>query len=416
MLLFSVVSRKWKVEGRQTMNRIAFCLLAFTFYLLPFHLNAQTDTSRLRVSLLTCGPGNEFIGASFGHNAIRITDSTSGIDEAYNYGTFDFNEKDFEWRFAQGTLVYVIAKTSYQGFLQEYVYSGRSVLEQELSLTGTEKRKLRALLEENLLPENRGYIYSSVYDNCATRVRDIIRRATSDTLKFGPAIPGNQHLTFREVWNAHLTGQVWERFGINILTGTNVDKVMTNEQAMFLPEYIAYAFAGTTLNGHKLVSDSHELLPQQVVIAKDKAIDPPFWVMLAIGATILICLFVPKLHRTGMVFGRVLIFITGLLGCLMIVMWAGTDHKICENNWNLLWAIPTNLIAAFKRRNISRYAMIAIAGIFVSLGLHIAQIQILPLMNLWPILLALLATYGMIYRQRKMAPAAYGKTNTLLNG
>ena len=69
----------------------------------------------------------------------------------------------------------------------------------------------------------------------------------------------------------------------------------------------------------------------------------------------------------------VLIFLTGLLGCLMILMWAGTDHKICENNCNLLWALPTNLLAAFRRRSISRYAAIASALVFVSLGLHVAR-------------------------------------------
>lgn len=392
---------------------VACALFAFAIFLLPFNLKAQTDTSRLRVSLLTCGPGNEFIGASFGHNAIRITDSATGVDEAYNYGTFDFNEHDFEWRFAQGTLVYIIAKTTFQGFVQEYAYSGRSVLEQELSLDAAQKVRLRALLEENLLPENRGYIYSSVYDNCATRVRDVVRNAVGDNLKYGTALPGNQKLTFRQVWNAHLTGQVWERFGINILTGTNVDKVMTNEQAMFLPEYLANGFDGGVIDGRPLVASRRQLLPQLVAIRKDGTIDPPFWVMLGIAALIIGCQLVPGMQRTGMVLGRTLLFITGVLGCLMIVMWAATDHKICENNLNLLWALPTNLIAAFRRRNISRYIVVAIVLIFLSLCLHLLRIQILPLMNLWPILLALLMTYGMIYRRSKMALPTYGKTNTL---
>jgi len=28
-------------------------------------------------------------------------------------------------------------------------------------------------------------------------------------------------------------------------------------------------------------------------------------------------------------------------------MWFGTDHKSCSYNYNILWALPTNLIAAF---------------------------------------------------------------------
>lgn len=381
---------------------VAALFLVFTINLfLNAVAHAQVDSSHIRVSLITCGPGNEFIGASFGHNAIRITDSVAGTDDAYNYGTFDFNEQDFEWRFAQGKLEYVLAKSTYSDFLREYIQTGRSVLEQELSLSGQEKKNLYVVLEENLLPENRGYIYSSVYDNCATRVRDVLRLATGQRVKYGTAIPGGKKFTFREVWNAHFTGQVWERFGINILTGTNVDKVMTNEQAMFLPQYLAEGFQNGKLDKRPLVKNTNRILPQLAIIPAEHAIDPPFWTMLVIGLLVVVCQVVPKLQQAGDILGRILLFITGLLGCLMIVMWAGTDHKICENNLNLLWALPTNLIAAFKRRKISRYAVIAIVLIFVSLGLHIAGIQVLALMNLWPVLLALLVSFGMIYKRSK---------------
>jgi hypothetical protein len=28
-------------------------------------------------------------------------------------------------------------------------------------------------------------------------------------------------------------------------------------------------------------------------------------------------------------------------------MWFGTDHKVCANNYNLLWALPTHALMAF---------------------------------------------------------------------
>jgi hypothetical protein len=28
-------------------------------------------------------------------------------------------------------------------------------------------------------------------------------------------------------------------------------------------------------------------------------------------------------------------------------MWFGTDHKVCQNNYNLFWALPTNIVMAF---------------------------------------------------------------------
>ena len=98
-----------------------------------------------------------------------------------------------------------------------------------------------------------------------------------------------------------------------------------------------------------------------------------------------------------------LLFITGLLGVLMLVMWLATDHQGCQNNYNVLWALPTNIIFAFlPKRNKSKYATVAIVLIFAALLLHVLRVQVMPLAELWPILLALLAIYTMIIRKNKL--------------
>jgi len=95
-----------------------------------------------------------------------------------------------------------------------------------------------------------------------------------------------------------------------------------------------------------------------------------------------------------------------LLGCLMLFMWLGTDHQACQDNYNILWALPTNLLVVFTRKKgKGRYALIAILLIIVSLLLHVFKVQELPLLELSPLLLALLCIYGMIYKRSKTAPA-----------
>ena len=54
-------------------------------------------------SVITCGPGNDFY-TTFGHSALRITDTARGLDLIYNYGTFDFDTPHFYWKFAKGQL------------------------------------------------------------------------------------------------------------------------------------------------------------------------------------------------------------------------------------------------------------------------------------------------------------------------
>ena len=49
--------------------------------------------SELRVYLMTMGPGEQ-VWERFGHNAIWIHDRASRPDTAYNYGLFDFGQRD----------------------------------------------------------------------------------------------------------------------------------------------------------------------------------------------------------------------------------------------------------------------------------------------------------------------------------
>jgi hypothetical protein len=37
----------------------------------------------------------------------------------------------------------------------------------------------------------------------------------------------------------------------------------------------------------------------------------------------------------------------GCAGVLLLFMWFGTEHALCANNYNLVWALPTHLVATF---------------------------------------------------------------------
>ena len=102
---------------------------------------SQTDSCSLRISLLTCAPGEELY-ASFGHTALRVTDSANRTDLVFNYGTFEFSA-DFEMKFIRGKLLYSLSVESFPDFLYEYQIESRSVQEQVLQLNCTEKIRLR---------------------------------------------------------------------------------------------------------------------------------------------------------------------------------------------------------------------------------------------------------------------------------
>jgi hypothetical protein len=114
---------------------------------------------------------------------------------------------------------------------------------------------------------------------------------------------------------------------------------------------------------------------------------------------------IPGFDLVGRFVRYLLLIVTGLLGVLMLYMWFGTDHQTCRNNWNVLWCLPTNLVIPFiraKRR--SRYAIVALVCIGISLIIHVTGIQTLPLNIAWPLVLSLAVAFFMMYRAAVAPP------------
>ena len=175
---------------------------------------AQTDTSlnplaqksHLRISLLTCGVGEE-AWETFGHTGVRVIDSTKSgpeRDVVFNYGMFNGFDKDFEINFMRGKLLYYVGIESFSDFVEEYLAYNRVVYEQEIIMNDSQKMELNAALEDNTLPENRFYKYDFFFDNCATRIRDIIPNTIKEGFVYGEAIPKNNPLSFRDIINQYL--------------------------------------------------------------------------------------------------------------------------------------------------------------------------------------------------------------------
>ena len=363
---------------------------------------AQDSGSHIRISLLTCGPGDDEIWEVFGHTALRVIDSAEHTDLVYNYGTFDYGP-DFEMQFMRGKLLYSLAIQEYKDFVQEYIDAKRSVEEQVLMLNDLQKEHIYAFMEWNADPENKYYKYDFFFDNCATRIRDIFPRPEvfGKSFTFGQTIPPNSRITFRDIINQYFYRDHWTRLGVNILLGSRIDKVMTNSDIMFLPDYLRDGVGGATVNGRKIAPDTVLILPGTK--AQPAGINYAFLLTLSIAILTIAGLSFRRLRVLGRIMSALLLFVTGLLGCLILVMWFGTDHQGCRDNFNLLWCLPTNIfVAFFNPKGKGKYALIAMLLILVSLLLDIFKVQGLTILELSPLFLALLFVYGTIYKRSKI--------------
>ena len=171
----------------------------FTLILLFFSakLVAQ-DVSYVKIYLITCGPGTETYSI-YGHSALRIVMPEGGSDIVYNWGVFDFNTPHFVWKFAKGRLNYMLAATTFERFQQEYFLEQRWMQVQEINLEPEEKIHLMQLIAENLQPENVAYLYDFFYDNCSTRIRDLLEKVLGNNLMYPPDDP-KQVFSFRIIY------------------------------------------------------------------------------------------------------------------------------------------------------------------------------------------------------------------------
>ncbi|MRX64436.1 DUF4105 domain-containing protein [Maribacter luteus] len=380
-----------------------------TFLLLLTSLVAHSQTPELtplsKISVLTCGPGDQLY-STFGHSAFRVKDPAIGIDVVYNYGVFDFYSDNFYVKFAQGKLDYMLARQQFSNFIREYKHDKRWVNEQVLQLSQSERNELFQFLENNYLPENRAYPYDFFYNNCATKIWDVLDSVYHEKLVFNEGFLDKQY-THRELIRLNMPLNSWSSFGIDLALGAVIDDVATPKEHMFLPQYIMQQ-----LNSAQL--DNKPIAPKETSIYKPGSHEhkssfistPLFWTLALLIIVVTLTVLDFKKNRRTKSIDFVLFLLTGIAGIVIFFLWFLTDHSATANNLNILWAFPLNLIFAFmvcRKKPLplwaSKYFLFLIILILAVIILWLLNVQIFSPV-LIPILLALGTRYSFLYRYK----------------
>ncbi|WP_418514146.1 DUF4105 domain-containing protein [Corallibacter sp.] len=322
--------------------KIKLSLLAFLFVTVSYAFQFQLSDDA-EASVLTFGPGNS-LNDAFGHNAFRIKDKAKGIDIVYGYGQYDFDAPNFYLKFARGKLNYLISRHFYSDIFNYYSRENRTINEQVLNLSTEQKQKLFHYLEDNYKPENRKYLYDFFYDNCATKIRDVLSTVTNNAITFKK--PENfEPKTFRTLIYEHVDKNSWGSFGIDVALGSVVDRQASAIEFMFLPKYIHAFFEVSKINGNEdLVKSSNVLYKRNTDNSSGFIFSP----LVILGLLAIVILFITYKDFKGQKRTKwldiTLFSLTGIIGILLLLLWFGTDHTATWQNYNLLWACPLNII------------------------------------------------------------------------
>ncbi len=343
----------WLVKNNNTMCRILLCkllLLSVFLYSGNIHkVQAQFPSDSTQIYLLTVSWGDD-PSSAFGHSAIRVFDPVRGNDVVYGYGTYDFETPNFYFNFTIGKLLYSLSKASYDNFYYAYQSYGQALYEQKFNLTNKEKETLISNLEVNYQPENRYYRYDFFFDNCATRIRDIIEKSVDGKLIYDSTYV-KKPLTFRQLIRPNYNNVPWLNFGIDLVFGTVTDRLATVTGYMFLPEHMMNIYNNTSIVKGALIrpltQKAHELFASRLTFeAPSKLFSPASLLALAfiLFLAITILGYLKKSYNRWIDFPLFLLF--GVLGLLMLFLMVASLHEELWYNFNIVWASPLGLLIA----------------------------------------------------------------------
>lgn len=327
------------------MMQLKTYLLTLTCALFLFQANAQLQLSKeSEVSILTIGPGF-VLNDVFGHSAIRIKDPSQNIDLIFDYGRYDFQAKGFYLNFAKGKLDYEIGWTYSEDFISNYKLQQRRVTAQIINLTLKEKQNLFEGLQTNIQPQNKSYSYDFFYNNCATKIKDVLVDTSNKNISF--LTPENfEQLSFRELIRSHVPQNSWGGLGIDAALGSVIDRLASVEEHLFLPKYL-----DEILKHSKFDPEATKLVLRSEVLNQTQKSKPStFWwsplvILGLVSITIVGMTYYDWTSKSRNKFlDALLFFTTGSIGILILFLWFATDHTATAYNYNFLWAFGFNLI------------------------------------------------------------------------
>lgn len=305
-------------------------------------LTARALPSDTTVSFVNFYPGPDIYELE-GHSVLRLNMPEG--DFAISYGTYDFEQPNFVYRFVKGETDYWVTAVPWAYMEQSYRRAGRRIVEHTIDMTPAEKKRLIDLVTDNLKPENRTYRYNYVKDNCATRPLAILQKALGDSIVLSSAPEEVKKCkSFRDIMRYYHRNYPWYQFGIDLALGSGIDYPLNEREKAFAPVILDRQLPEANHNGKDLVTSTLILND----VAADAAIQAPTaWYLTPICIcciilllTIIITICDIRRKRISRWFDTALFGIFGIAGCVITFLVFISVHEATSPNILLLWLNP----------------------------------------------------------------------------
>ncbi|MBA3540176.1 MAG: DUF4105 domain-containing protein [Deltaproteobacteria bacterium] len=348
--------------------------------------NGRQEQDAPVVKLVTMGIGS-LIWERHGHIALCVCYEDRREDRCYNYGIGDFrNPAKMGWGFFRGTNSFWVGRSPPEEMMAIYRHTDRTIWSQPIALTPAQKTQVIDKLEHDILEENKYYSYDHFWDNCTTRVRDILDDATGGQLKETTNTPTDGK-TFRDLARDGFYPMRPALLITDLFMGRTTDRVPNYWERMFLPQYlreavikrwnvqptIVYERQGeAVIADHKLCSDGSIVGQTDVCTPETPSGRVLFaFVVLLLTAPVWLTRLWGRFQRLGLAVAVVPASILGLVLWLIAIL-----SPLPYVRWNeaLLILMPFDLLLLFlsptRRRTYAkgRVVMLGLVAVLMLVG------------------------------------------------
>ncbi len=221
-------------------------------------------------------------------------------------------------------------------------------------LSSKEKAEIEALLIENRRPENRFYRYDFFFDNCATRIRDIVYKVKGVSPNAVTGDSESNVISFRDCLHSFVGPNEWSGFGIDLILGVRADRPTTQYDRAMLPDFLE-----DLLVDQHLVGDENVILnapKSENTDSKANILTPNLVSSLFFLLTLILCVVEWRRSVWFRWYDVVLSVVMSILSIIFAYLWLVSEIRITSYNYNLLWAsvlyIPLVVAIIRKRKSL----------------------------------------------------------------
>ncbi|CAN5918733.1 hypothetical protein BH11MYX3_BH11MYX3_20510 [soil metagenome] len=312
------------------------------------------------IELVTFGVGDR-IFEKFGHAAICLRyHDPNLLPVCFNYGVTNFNAGSIlVWQFLRSKQQFWVEPEAMGSLVGFYTWEDRDIWIQTLPLDGFAKRAVEAKLWDDWDERHRFYTYDHFFNNCTTRIRDMIDRASGGKLHAGA--DEEYPLTFRDLGARGLASSEQLVGLADLVLGRQLDEHPSLWEAMFHPDIlrleVTKRFGAEPTLIYKRTGPE---FPHQGGTGR--------WLFLVLAAVfslpLLVAQWLRKLERVAVVWATLYLGLWGLIIYSLVIV-----SSISGVRWNevALVLMPFDLALPFlgieRRRTYARLRVVLLLGV-----------------------------------------------------